>query len=378
MAGVTNEGFIPRSLVEITNDINSSMVAKFGTGFDTSPESADGQVIGVISNLLATMWQQAEAAYNAYSPSSSFGVGLDKLCELNGVTRISNQPTTVAITFNGSNGTLIPKGYIIKTSDDLEFATIADAVIPEVVTAECTTPGAIYIAANEVNTITDVIAGLSSATNLEPGITGIISEEDPALRARRESLVVNAGTSSIDAIYAAVIRLRLPYIAIIENYENVPVNGIPAHSFLTIVEGGTPEEISKAIYDNKPIGCQAFGDIVTQVYDTRGYPHPIGISRPVPIDIDIAVVIKKLQGASLDSESLAQNALVEYINNLQISDDVVWSKLFNVVLEATPNVSVTSITIKFTASGTMGTADLPITVQQRARTDTSKVVVSGS
>jgi len=377
MAGVTSEGFTVKSLTEITNDINGSMVSKFGTTFDTSPESPDGQVIGVMANLIANLWQQAEAAYNGYNPSSAFGNGLDKLCELNGVFRIINKPTTVAITFTGSNGTLIPKGYVVKTADDLEFATVADAVIPQVVTAECTTYGAIVIAANEVNILTDAIQGLSSATNLEPGITGVVAEEDPALRARRETLVINSGTSSIDAIYAAVRNLRLPYITIIENYEDVPVNGIPAHSFLTIVEGGTPEEISEAIYNNKPIGCQAFGDIVTQVYDNRGYPHPIGISRPYPIDIEIEVVIKKLNGASLDSEALAQTALVNYINALQISEDVIWSKLFNVVLEATPNISITSILINF-VSGTPATADLPITVQQRARTDSGKVVVSGS
>jgi len=377
MSGVTSEGFISKSLTEITNDINGSMISKFGTSFDVSPESPDGQVIGVMSNLFANMWQQAEAAYNAYSPSSAFGVGLDKLCELNGVVRILNQPTTVAITFSGSNGTIIPAGYIVKTADGLEFATVAESVIPQVVTAECQILGAITVAANEVTILTDVIAGLSGATNLEPGITGIVAEEDPALRARRETLVINGGTSSIDSIYAAVRKLRLPYIAIIENYENVSIDGIPAHSFLTIVEGGTPEEISQAIYDNKPIGVQAFGDIVTQVYDTRGYPHPIGISRPFPIDIEIEVVIKKLAGASLDSESLAQAALVEYINDLQISEDVIWSKLFNVVLEATPNISITSILINF-VSGTPATSDLPITVQQRARTDSSKVVVSGT
>jgi uncharacterized phage protein gp47/JayE len=377
MAGVTVQGFQPKTQTEVTTDLNTNFTTAFGSQFDVSPSSPDGQVIGIMANTIANLWQQVEAAYNAYSPSNAYGIGLDKLCELNGVVRIRNKPTTVAITFSGTDGTVIPAGYIIKTADDLEFATIAEAVIPTVVTAECQTQGSIYIAANEVNILTDVIAGLSSATNLEPGITGVITEEDPALRARRKELVINTGTSGIDAIYAAVRSLNLPYIAIIENYESTPVDGIPAHSFLTIVEGGTPQEISRAIYENKPVGIQAFGDIITQVYDTRGYPHPIGISRPFPVDIEIEVVIKKLVGASLDSESLAQAALVDYINSLQISEDVIWSKLFNVVLEATPNISITSILINF-VSGTPATADLPITVQQRARTDSSKVVVSGS
>lgn len=376
MAGVTELGFQPKTQAEVTTDLNSSFQTAFGSQFDVSPASPDGQVIGIMANTIANLWQQTEAAYNAYAPSNAFGVGLDKLCELNGVVRIRNQPTTVALTFSGSNGTVIPAGYIVKTADDLEFATVVEAVIPTVVTAECLTQGSIYIAANEVTVLTGAIAGLSSVTNLEPGITGVITEEDPALRARRKNLVINAGTSSIDAIYAAVRSLNLPYITIIENYQNTVVDGIPAHSFNTVVEGGTPEEISRIIFENKPLGIQAFGDINTTVYDNKGFPHTIGISRPFPIDISINCNIKKLAGASLDTATLAQDALVDHINALNIADDVYWATLFNVVLNSTPNISVTSITITFTVDNTFGTADLPITTQQRARTDASKVVVN--
>ena len=376
MAGVTNEGFVAKSLEQITNDINTSMISKFGQNFDVSPESPDGQIIGVFAKMIYETWQQMEAAYDAYCPSNAFGLGLDKLCELNGVVRIKNQPTTVAITFSGTAGTIIPQGYVVKTDDDLEFATIVEAVIPTVVTAECKTEGAIYIAANEVNVLTDAIAGLSSATNLEPGITGIVAEEDPALRNRRETLVINSGTSSIEAIYSAVRSLNLPYITILENYSSTIVDGIPPHSFITVVEGGTPEEISRIIFDNKPLGVQAFGDIVTQVYDYKGFPHSIGISRPIPIDVDIICNVTKLQGASLDTQTLCQDALVAHINGLNISDDVYWAQLFNIVLSSAPQISVTSITIKKSTDSVYGTTDLDITSMQRARTSSSRVVVN--
>lgn len=376
MAGVTEQGFTVKSAAEITADLDAKFVGTFGSQFDTSAESPDGQLIGVVAKLLEDVWQQAEGAYNAYSPSNAYGVGLDKVAEINGITRITNLPTSVAITLSGTAGTVVPAGYIVKTVDGLEFATAAVAVIPAIVTAKCTTQGAIRILANEVHVLTTAIVGLVSATNLEPGITGIIREEDPAFRARRENSTISRGTSSIDAIYEGVKSLNLPYIAIIENTTSATVDGVPANSFLVVVEGGTPAEVSQVIYDNKPQGITSYGSIVTVVNDSKGYPHNIGISRPTPIDISVTTSITNLPGASVDSATLVKAAIVDYVNNLNISEDVYWSYFFSAILEVVPNIKINSLQIKFTVGGTFGTTDLVITPQQRARTDASKVVVS--
>ena len=376
MAGVTEQGFTVKSAAEITADLDAKFVGTFGSQFDTSAESPDGQLIGVVAKLLEDVWQQAEGAYNAYSPSNAYGVGLDKVAEINGITRITNLPTSVAITFSGTAGTVVPAGYIVKTVDGLEFATVAVAVIPAIVTAKCTTQGAIRILANEVHVLTTAIAGLTGATNLEPGITGIVREEDPAFRARRENSTISRGTSSIDAIYEGVKSLNLPYIAIIENTTSATVDGVPANSFLVVVEGGTPAEVSQVIYDNKPQGITSYGSIVTVINDSKGYPHNIGISRPTPIDISVTTSITNLPGASVDSATLVKAAIVDYVNDINISEDVYWSYFFSAILEVVPNIKINSLQIKFTVGGTFGTTDLVITPQQRARTDASKVVVS--
>ena len=376
MAGVTEQGFTVKSAAEITADLDAKFVGTFGSQFDTSAESPDGQLIGVVAKLLEDVWQQAEGAYNAYSPSNAYGVGLDKVAEINGITRITNLPTSVAITFSGTAGTVVPAGYIVKTVDGLEFATVAVAVVPAIVTAKCTTQGAIKILANEVHVLTTAIAGLTNATNLEPGITGIVREEDPAFRARRENSTISRGTASIDAIYEGVKSLNLPYIAIIENTTSATVDGVPANSFLVVVEGGTPAEVSQVIYDNKPQGITSYGSIVTVVNDSKGYPHNIGISRPTPIDISVTTSITNLPGASVDSATLVKAAIVDYVNNLNISEDVYWSYFFSAILEVVPNIKINSLQIKFTVGGTFGTTDLVLTPQQRARTDASKVVVS--
>ena len=377
MAGVTAQGFTVKAVSEITSDLNNSFIGAFGTQFDTSPESPDGQCIGIMASALADVWQQAEASYNAYSRSNAFGVGLDKLVELNGVTRITNMPTSVAQSFIGTSGTVIPQGYVVKTSDGLSFATVAQAIIPAVVTANCTTQGAIRILAGDVLTLTTAIPGLISTTNLAPGITGIINEEDPALRNRAEVDTISSGTSGVDAIYQAVAGLNLPYIAIIENNTAATVDGIPPNSFLTVVEGGTPQEVSQAIYDNKPQGGNAFGTIITTILDSKGYPHYIGISPPAPVDVKVTGSITNLPGASINSAALAGVVIVNYINNLNISEDVLWSSVVAEVMNKVPNIKVNaSGTAIGLFTGVMGTTDLPMSAQQRARTDVSKVVVN--
>jgi len=376
VAGVTEQGFTTKTVPEITTNLNSRFTAAFGTQFDVSPTSPDGQCIGIMADVLGDIWEKAEAAYNAFSPSDTFGIGLDKVVELNGVTRITNRPTSVAVTFAGTTGTNIPAGYIIRTDDKLEFATVALATIPAVVTAVCKTQGAIKIIAGDVHVLSTTIPGLTSAVNLEPGITGIVKEEDPALRARREGSTISRGTNSVDAIYEAVRALNLPYIAIVENRTDAVVDGIPAKSFLTVVEGGTPQEVSKAIYDNKPQGAQAFGSIVTTINDSKGYPHYIGLSRPYPVDVSILMSISNKPGASIDSATLAQGALVDHTNGLNISEGVDWGEMVTATLATVPNIKVNSIQIKFTIGGAFAQQNLPITAQQRARTDASKVVVN--
>ena len=374
MAGVTENGFVVKTEAEITADINASFLAAFGAQFAVDPNLPDGQVIGVYARSLADAWLQQEAAYNAYSPSAAFDVGLDKLVELNNISRIIDEPTKVAIEFVGTDGAVVPLGYIIKTPDGLEFSTIAQAILPASVTARCTTLGAIQVDAGEVHVLTTPIDGLTGATNPEAGITGVVREDDPALRQRRSKSTISSGTSALDAIYEAVEALRLPYINIIENDTEATVDGIPPFSFLTVVEGGTPEEVSRVIFDNKPMNIKSYGAIVTPINDRKGRPHNIGISRPSVVYVDVQVHMIKLQGASVTADLQMQDGLVAFINDTQIAQDVYWSDLFDPALKAAPNTKIKSLLIR-KGTDAYATNDIAISDQGRALTTLARVVV---
>ena len=375
MAGVTENGFVVKTEADIIADLNASFLAAFGAQFATDPSLPDGQVIGIYAGNLANAWLQAEAAYNAFSPTAAFDVGLDKVVELNGVVRIVDKPTRVALVFTGADGTTVPSGYSVTTDDGLSFTTVAEAILPASVSADCTTLGAISIGANEVHNLsTPIPAGLTGATNPDAGVTGIVREEDPALRQRRSKSTIASGTSALDSIYEAVESLQLPYINILENDTAVTKDGIPPFSFLTVVEGGTAEEVSRAIFENKPINIQSYGAIVTQVYDKKGRPHNIGISRPVVVYVDVIVHIKKLPGASLAADLFVKDKVVEFINATQIAYSLYWSDVIGAASNATPNTKIVSLTMR-TGSDAYAMAGIPITEQQRALTEVARVVV---
>lgn len=375
MAGVTETGFVIKTEAEIIADMNASFLAAFGAQFATDPSLPDGQLIGIYAGNLAAAWLQAEAAYNAFSPSAAFDVGLDKVVELNGVVRITNQPTRVALVLSGDDGAVVPAGYSVTTDDGLSFLTVAEAILPASVSADCTTLGAIGIKAGEVHNLsTPIPAGLTGASNPEAGVTGIVREEDPALRQRRSKSTIASGTSALDAIYEAVESLQLPYINILENDTAVEKDGIPPFSFLTVVEGGTAEEVSRAIFENKPINIQSYGTIITPILDKKGRPHNIGISRPVVVYVDVIVHIKKLSGASVSADLLVQDELVEFINSTQIAYSLYWSDVIGAASSAASNTKIVSLTMR-TGTDAYSTDDIPITEQQRALTEVARVVV---
>lgn len=362
--GVTEQGFVIKPLTKIVSDIGGRMKASFGSQFDTSPESPDGQVIGIIADALHEHWLVQEASYNAGVPSKTFGAGLDGVVENNGIKRIQNTPTTVSCTMTVNDNFTVGAGSIVETGG-LKFTvnenlTITSPATTGIVTVTCKTTGANVVPANATWTINAASADARwvGVTNPEAGVTGVVRETDSQLKARRNRNTINRGTNTFDAIYEAVAKLNLPYVHIIENDTAAAVGGQPANSFQVVVQGGTPVEIAKAIASNKPGGIRSYGDTTIVVKDRKGHPHNIGLTRPSDQGIIVQCDIVRLAGSSNSSAEKVRAAIAKYINNLNINQDVAWSYLFEPALTI-PNIRVRSIKVALKGN-TLGMLDLSI------------------
>lgn len=376
MTGITATGITIKTYDEVVASLENRFKLEFGDAFDVTPESPDGQNLRIMAAFIHDQWLMAEQAYHSYNPSVVTGVGLDNLVRLNGLTRIVDEPTKVGLTFNAAEsvGETVPAGTICKTSDNIEFKTLTPVVIPGEVLAVCTQLGAINIGVGEITTIVSDLPEDVYVNNYEAGVTGIVRETDSQLRARRERSLVRAGTATAEAIYSAVADLNLEFIAVLENDTDAVVDGIPPHSFMTVVEGSTLELVAERIYRNKAIGIKAYGETSVVIMDSQGVPHTVSLSRPAQKQVYVRVRVTRPSNVAVNSLRDIRDALVAHVNGLQIATDVEWSKLFAPATSAAPGVNVKSIEVSLDGA-TWAMADIPIGVVERAVTDRAKVIV---
>jgi uncharacterized phage protein gp47/JayE len=367
--GVTDKGFVRKPLSAIIDSLNSKFTGEFGSTFDISPESPDGQVIGIVADEVDSCWNQAELVFNAYRPGAMQGVGLDNICELSNTTRYVNEPTAVTVLCAGASGTVVPAGSIV-TDGTMKFTTQTDVEIPGDVTVKANTPGAYYVAPNTINKIdpASAISGWDSVNNPDEGQTGITYEEDPALRARRDKTTAVSGSATVEAIYAALADLNLNYIRIRDNDTGAAIGSQPAGTVYVVIEGGTKNDIARRIYGAKTGGVPTFGTESITIKDSKGYPHTVKFSRPTGQEIFVKGTFKRRAGSNVSSNDTTltlQQAAVDYLNSLQPGDPVVWSYLFGPLMSAVNGVEIDSLYIG-TAANPTGNTTIEIDIDKQA------------
>lgn len=374
--GVTRDGLIIANYTQIVDKISKRFKRQWGEAFDTSAENPDGEAIRIVAEYIDELNQKVELAYHAYNPNAMSNEGLDNIVRLNGVRRVRNEPTKVSCLFSASVsiGYTIPAGTVVKTQDQVKLITVADVVVPGEVMAEATVLGALQIQAGEIVEIEGDFPDDIQVTNLENGITGIIRESDPNLRARRERSVIRSGVSTAEAIYAALADLNLSFVAVLENDTAELKDGIEPYHILVVAEGSTPRLIAERIQANKPGGTPTQGEVVVTLHDSEGYPHDIKFARPQKKRIWVRVRVTRPNNVALNGLTLMQQAAIAHINSIQIAHPVEWARVFAPVTAAAPDIVVKTLEISEDGA-TWVTTDLPVGITQKASADDLSVLV---
>lgn len=369
--GVTANGFVRKPVDVIIKSLNNKFRASFGSTFDVSPESPDGQIIGIIADEISSCWVQAEHGFNAYRPGATTGIGLDNICELSRVVRYKDRPSSSTVVLGGSSGVIIPEGSLVGDDSGLEFVTTEDASLPGQVTVNCTTLGEIYIAANTITKIITPIEGWKTVNNPEAGQTGIDFEADPALRVRRDRTTAISGTATIESIYARLVSLDLEYIRIRDNDTSAAIGSQPPGTLYVVVDGGNPNEIARKIYEGKTAAVPTHGEVSVEVLDSKGNPHTVKFSRTTPQEVFLTATFKRRAGSNLSSNDAIgdlQKAAANYINSLQPGEPVVWSYLFRPLTAAVPNIEINSLFID-TVADPKKTETINLDIDKRAHAE---------
>lgn len=366
--GVTENGFVRKPVADVVSSLNNKFIAAFGSNFDISPESPDGQYIGIMADEIASCWEQAEQVFNAFRPGAVSGIGLDNVCELTNTVRYVDKPSQATVLCDGDMGTTVPAGSIV-TDGTMRFILDTDVTLPGDVTVIAEEPGEYYIAPRTINQIVTPVAGWNSVINETAGETGINYESDPQLRARREKTTAVSSTATVEAIYASLADLDIDYIRVRDNDTGSPIGNQPSGTVFVVVDGGTSNDIARRIYNAKTGGVPTYGDITITVADSKGYPHDIHFSRPTYTDIYVKGTFRRRANANISSNDAIRqltDATIEYFNSLQPGQSVVWSNMFAPIMAATQYLEIDSLFIGIAPNPT-GIATIELDIDKRAR-----------
>ena len=384
MAGITSQGFEKKTFNEVLDEMISEAQNLFGDDIDLRDETFMKQWLVIMAFKESERWDILEDIYNDYSVTQATNISLDYAVKFQGIRRKEAVKSTVDIVFTGDNGIVINSGYIVQTENEIKFETITSNTISGgavTITCKALIAGADgNVLANTITEVESPLIGLTSVNNTLDADGGLEKESDESLRIRFLESLARGGGSTPDAIRAAVLTLEaVEDCLIFENETDAVVNTIPAHAFKPYVLGGTDLDIQTAIYTVKSVGIESSGTLENIFTDNSGNEITIGFTRPDAIDVWVEVTVTSGGDYPTDGDSQVEQAIIDYIDNLGIGEDVVLFSLSNTIAN---NVQgVTNLAIQTSLDGVAySAADITIdgdltTAVEIAQTDSAKVDV---
>jgi uncharacterized phage protein gp47/JayE len=384
-ATIDANGISAPPYTDIYQSFQASLQQIYGPDFYLAPDSQDGQLIAIVAKAISDCNDVSIAIYNAYRPSGAQGAGLSSLVKINGIARLVPSNSQVDLMIVGEVGVGIQNG-IAADANQHQWALPALVTIPPagfiIVTATCTTPGAIEAAVGAVNQIATPTRGWQSVTNPSVASTGAPVETDAALRKRQTESTEQPSTTVLAGTLGAVKNVvGVTQAVIYENDTNTTdADGIPPHSIAVVVIGGDSTAIATAIMLRKTPGTGTYGTTTIPVMDDAGVVHNISFFVPTVIAIKAAITIRAFAGYAATTGTALKQAVADYINALPIGQDVFRSRLYLpaqlyggagseqyelqvLQIAQVPNpVGDADVPVAFNARATCSTADIILTV----------------
>lgn len=385
-ATVTAAGITAPAYSDIYQSLQASFKAIYGTDAYIDPDSQDGQLLAVVAKAISDANDATIAAYNNYSPASSFGVGLSNQVKINGISRLVATKGQVVLRLVGVIGTTIVDGVAADASSN-RWLIPSPSVIPSAgyldVTATAEKEGAIAATPGSITQIVTPTLGWQSVTNLSAATTGAPVEIDAALRRRQTISTALPSQSVLDGIQGAIAGVEgVTQVIVYENDTNATdANGLPAHSIAAVTIGGSAADIAAALFLKKTVGCYTYGSTVQVVADTNGIPYNMRFSYSTPVPLAMAVTIKALTGYTTAVGNQIKQALADYVNALGIGKRSDLGRLYlpaqlfgsgtdyqkfevNAITQAIKPASPTAadVDIPWNGNATLSVADITLTV----------------
>lgn len=400
-------------LIEVQNEYKEALSADL----DVSSSTPQGRLIAAETKARTTMIRNNAAMANMINPNLAFGVFLDSLCALVGVSRRTATHSTVLATLSGTAGVTIPAGSRAKTDVGDIFYLENDTTIPASGTINAyfiaQESGAVPCPANSLNQIVDPVLGWATITNGNNADLGAEAESDADLKARRAAGLYQ-GVALPAAIKAALQNVsNVNSFYIYENYTNEPIikDGITIkpHTIFTVVDGGENKAVAQALFDSKSAGCGYSGtdteesesgesesgesesgeyslDVTVNVTDiVSGNTYPVTFSRPDDVNVQVAAEIKipaNISTSQADITAAVKAAILAYakgdidgVDKPEIGVEISAFEIASAITAAVPDIFVKTVQIG-KVGGSLSYSNIPMNINQIGRFAEQNITVT--
>ncbi len=138
MAGLTDQGFEPKTLEELQTELRENITLRFAEideVVNVGESSRFGQLIDIFSSEMSLVWEGLEDVYNSYFALTSLGVSLDKALQLVNIARIKAASSQGEIYLIGDANTSVAQGNrftVTDTTNDFALSSKTRTGTPDI------------------------------------------------------------------------------------------------------------------------------------------------------------------------------------------------------------------------------------------------------
>ena len=183
--GITPQGIVVRRLDTIMDELHTDLSEGWNVNTRINPKSYLNVQLTAFADKIAELWEVGEQIYHSMYPFSAEDMSLDNSVQYGGVTRENARPTIYPIHCECVDGTVIPRGTLIRTSTNPaihfiagEYAVITRSAFNRaVISVAVIQPAAIYTIALNGELFSYTSAPTDAATDILNGIAANITDE---------------------------------------------------------------------------------------------------------------------------------------------------------------------------------------------------------
>lgn len=295
MATLTETGIQIERLNDIVKRFEDGFKQIYGQNIDLSPNTPDGQMVGILAQIKMDIEELAENVYRQLDPDVATGAWLEQRVAYAGLMRRGASYSYLrSVILTGEPNTHLYAGIVVSDQNKVRWVLTTDIQLDSNGSGRADFRseqlGSFNLAKNTTLTIETVTLGLTNAVTFENAEVGVEEETDTQLRERFLFSRTKNAQNSAEAITAKIS--ALPDVKQVRVLENNTAQrdafGVEPHSIDVIVYGGNDEEIANVIYQNKGAGVGLQGNTLINL-KKDGETRPIRLDKVSLVDIQVSI-----------------------------------------------------------------------------------------